>query len=167
MDDVTIAGLKSVNQTLLSVTSAANLQTDADGVFGMGFSAIAQGKGTTLFEHLITSGAVDNDEFSFYLGREASGTENDSELTLGGRDSTKYTGSFVTVPVTSEGYWLVALDNVKVNGHIAGPHTEGQAAVDTGSSTITAPLNAAMQIMSQIPGSLAIPMNADSTIYWL
>ena len=168
VDDVTIAGLKSVNQTFLSVTSTADLDTDADGVIGMGFSAIAQDKGTTFFENLVASGAVEKDEFSFYLGRATSGTADDSELTIGGRDSAKHTGSFIIVPVTSRGYWLVALDNMKVNGHIAGPNTEGQAAIDTGSSTITAPHIAAKQIMSQIPGSLAIPVrDSGSTTYLL
>ncbi|KAH8770105.1 aspartyl protease [Diaporthe sp. PMI_573] len=166
VDDVTIAGLKSVNQTFLSVTSTADLDTGADGVIGMGFSAIAQDKGTTFFENLVASGAVEKDEFSFYLGRATSCTADDSELAIGGRDSTKHTGSFITVPVTSRGYWLVALDNMKVNGHIAGPNTEGQAAIDTGSSTITAPHIAAKQIMSQIPGSLAIPVrDSGSTTY--
>jgi hypothetical protein len=156
LDDVTVAGLKSPNQTLLTVMSVAEMQLDADGVFGMGFSTIAKRNATTFFENLLASGAVEKDEFSFYLGRGVSGTGNDSELTLGGRDSTKYTGSFVTVPVTKEGHWQVALDNIKVNGHIAGSNTGGQAIIDTGTTLISAPLAAAKQVMSQIPGSLPI-----------
>lgn len=167
VDDVTIAGLKSVNQTLISVTSATGFsETDADGVCGMAFSAAARDKDTTFFENLVASGAVKKDEFGFYLGRFASGTGNDSELTLGGRDSTKYTGSFVTVPVTSGPGWQIALDNVKVHGLVAGSHTKGQAVIDTGTSLFLAPPAAAEEIMSQIPGSLAIPLqHADRTSY--
>lgn len=98
VDDVTIAGLRSVNQTLISVTSATGFShDDADGMCDMGLSARDQDNGTaTFFENLVASGAVAKDEFSFYLGRLASGTGNDSELTLGGRDSTRYTGPFIT-----------------------------------------------------------------------
>lgn len=160
VDDVTIAGLKSVNQTIVSATKATGFSDfDADGIVGMDLSAgsQAQGSGPTFFENLIASGAAKKDEFSFYLGRLASGTENDSELTLGGRDSTKHIGSFITVPVISENTWLVTLDDVKVSGRVAGQHTKGQAFIDTGTALLTAPHTAAMEIMSQIPRSLVIP----------
>lgn len=158
-DDVTIAGLKSLNQTLIAIKSATGFSAlNADGICGMAFSALAKGNAATFFENLVASGAVEKDEFSFYLGRLASGTGSDSELVLGGRDSTKYTGSFVTLPVVSETYWQVDLDNVKVRGLVAGLHTKGQAAIDTGTSMIIAPQAAAKEIMSQIPGSLHIPI---------
>lgn len=158
VDDVTIAGLKSFDQTLLSVNSSTNFpNVTADGIVGMAFSTIAQTRAATFFENLIASGAVEEDEFSFYLGRAASGTANDSELTLGGRDSTKYYGYFHTVPVTStNGHWQVALDYVEVHGLLAGQ--SAQAVIDTGTSTILAPSAAAKEIMSRIPGSVSIPL---------
>lgn len=163
VDDVTIAGLRSVNQTLISVTSAAGFEDKyVDGVCGMALSASPEDNGTTtFFENLVASGAVEKDEFSFYLGRLASGTGNDSELTLGGRDRTKHTGSFITVPVVSKTEWKVALDNITVNGLVAGLNTPGVATIDTGTSFIFAPLTAAEEIMSQIPGSLTIPIQFD------
>lgn len=157
-DDVTIAGLTSVNQTFISVTSAAgDSNMHADGVCGMAFSTLAQDNGITFFENLIASGAVEKDEFSFYLGRLASGTGDDSQLTLGGRDSTKYTGPFIIVPVISDSHWAVALDDIKIHGLIAGPDTGGVAVIDTGTSLIFASPTAAEQIMSQIPGSMVVP----------
>ncbi|KUI67760.1 Cathepsin E [Cytospora mali] len=162
MDDVTVAGLTSPNQTLISVTTAAGFEEiDADGICGMAFSSIAQDNGTTFFENLIAAGTVDTDEFGFYLGRLASGTEDDSEMTLGGRDSTKYTGSFTTVPVTSETYWQVALDNVKVDGSVAGKSTKGQAAIDTGTTVVLAPTTAAKEIMNKIPSTFGIPLEGE------
>lgn len=133
VDDVTVAGLTSTNQTLISVTTASGFtRIDADGIAGMGFSAIAQDGGTTFFESLVEQGTVDTAEFGFYLGRVASGTEEDSELTLGGRDSTKFTGDFTTVPVTSQTYWEVSIDSISVDGEVAGRSTSGEAAIDTG-----------------------------------
>lgn len=162
VDDVTVAGLTSSNQTLISVTTAAGFtQIDADGICGMAFSSIAQDGGTTYFENLIAAGTVDTDEFGFYMGRLASGTEDDSEMTLGGRDSTKYTGSFTTVPVTSETYWQVALDNVTVDGTIAGSDTAGQAAIDTGTTVVLAPTTAAKEIMKQIPGTFGFSLEGE------
>lgn len=133
VDDVTVAGLTSTNQTLISVTTASGFtRIDADGIAGMAFSSIAQDGGTTFFESLVNQGTVDTAEFGFYLGRVASGTEDDGELTLGGRDSTKFTGDFTTVPVTSQTYWEVSIDNITVDGEVAGDSTSGEAAVDTG-----------------------------------
>lgn len=55
-----------------------------------------------LFDTLINSKAVTSNVFGFSL---AAGTG--SELTLGGLDSTKYTGSITYVPVSAKTYWGV------------------------------------------------------------
>ncbi|KAI1849147.1 hypothetical protein JX265_012780 [Neoarthrinium moseri] len=156
VDDLTIAGLTSKSQTLISVTTAAGFtQVDADGLVGMGFSSIAQDNGTTVFENLIAQGTVQADEFSFYLGRVSEKTGRNSQLTLGGRDSTKYKGNFVTVPVSSQTYWQVALDGVKVGGKkVAG--TAGQAAIDTGTTILLAPTAVAKAVFDAIPGSIGL-----------
>lgn len=162
VDDVTVAGLTSSNQTLISVTTAAGFEEiDADGICGMAFSSIAQDNGTTFFESLVAAGTVDTDEFGFYLGRLASGTENDSELTLGGRDSTKYSGEFITVPVSSQTYWQVALDKVTVDGSSGGLNTKGQAAIDTGTTVVLAPTTAAKEIMNKIPSTFGISLEGE------
>lgn len=91
----------------------------------------------------------------------ASGTENDSEMTLGGRDSTKYTGDFTTVPVTQQTYWQVALDKVTVDGASAGVSTPGQAAIDTGTTVVLAPTTAAREIMAKIPGTFGFSLEGE------
>lgn len=95
------------------------------------------------------------------MGRVASGTENDSEMTLGGRDSTKYTGDFTTVPVTQQTYWQVALDKVTVDGKSAGTDTPGQAAIDTGTTIVLAPTKAAKQIMNKIPNTFGFSLEGE------
>lgn len=156
VDDVTVAGYTSPNQTLFSVDYSYAFPDYADGVLGLAFSSLAQDHGTTFFENLIAQGAIDTQEFGFYLGRFASGTQYDSEITLGGRDSTKYTGSFTTIPVTSETFWQVDIGSVTVAGALPGVNTGSQAAFDTESVIITAPLLAAQEIMNKIPGSFPI-----------
>lgn len=158
VDDVTIAGLTSEKQTLISVTTASGFtEIDADGLVGMAFSSIAQDNGTTLFENLVAQGSVSADEFGFYLGRVVDGSDVDSELTLGGRDSTKYTGDFVTVPVSDQTYWQVALDGVKINGETVAD-TAGQAAIDTGTTIFLAPTAAAKAVFSSITGSFGLTL---------
>lgn len=162
VDDVTIAGLTVEEQTFFAVTSAVGFTAlDASGIIGMAFSSIAQDNGTTFFENLMADGTVDANEFGVYFGRIASGTEEDSELTLGGRDSTKVTGDFVTVPVSSETYWQVALDKVTVNGRTGGVDTPGQAAIDTGTTLMVAPTTAAKQIMAKVPNALGFPLEGE------
>lgn len=95
------------------------------------------------------------------MGRVASGTENDSEMTLGGRDSAKYTGDFTTVPVTSQTYWQVALDRVTVDGELAGKDTPGQAAIDTGTTVVLAPTAAAREIMAKIPNTYGFSLEGE------
>ena len=161
-DQVTVAGLTATNQGLLSLTQAVGFDTaNAGGLLGMGFTSLARSGFTTYFENLIAQGKVATEEFAFYLGREASGTARNSTLTLGGRDTSKFTGNITQVPVIEQGYWQVALDSVQVNGFSA-PFTSGQAAIDTGTTVVLAPTAAAYGIFAFIPGAFPIPLASDS-----
>ncbi len=40
-----------------------------------------------------------------------------SELTLGGRDQSKYTGEIVTAPVIKQGHWTIKVDSISVGSH--------------------------------------------------
>jgi len=162
-DDVAVAGLKVTNQTLISLTTAQGFSSlNSDGLMGMGFSTIAQTGAPTYFENLISQGVVSKPEFAFYLGRGKSGTQTKSELTLGGVDTSRYTGTPTAVAVTTPGYWQVALDSVQVNGASAGPTTAGQAAIDTGTTLILAPTAAFALIVAAIPGAIPVPMGTET-----
>lgn len=130
---------------------------------GMAFPSIANSKQLPYFFTLISQGKVSPTEFSFYLGRAKSNTAGNSEMTLGGRDSAKYTGVTTAVPVTSQTYWQVAINGASVGtgGVISG--TAGQAAIDTGTTLVIAPTSAASAIYNKIPGSFPIPFLGGST----
>ena len=168
-DDVVVAGLRATHTNVISLTSASGFNTSqSNSLMGMGFSTIANSKQPTFFENLMSQGQVTNPEFSFYLGRALSGTQGKSEMTLGGRDSSRYSGAFTTVPVTKKGYWQVAVDNAAVRGLTAGPTTKGQAAIDTGTTIILAPTAAALAIFARIPGAFPVPLasgSASTTIF--
>jgi len=158
LDTVSIAGLAASNQGFISLTDASGLTgSDSNSLMGMGFQSIANSGFTPFFQNLVAQGKVRKAEFAFYLGRSASGTANASELVLGSTDTAKYSGALTTIPVTTEGYWQVAIDGASVDGRSAGAATAGQAAIDTGTTIILAPTAATAAIFSLIPDSIAIP----------
>nr|POF15450.1 aspartic protease [Quercus suber] len=161
-DDVTVAGKKATGQSIISLTQAAGFGgLESNALMGMGFQSISNSHQPPYFKTLIDQGQVSTPEFSFYLGRAADNTGANSELTLGGRDSSKFTGAVTKVPVTTPGYWQVALDQVLVNGFASVVDklaTKGQAAIDTGTTLVLAPLAAATSIFARIPGAIPLPL---------
>ncbi|CAK4030641.1 Aspartic protease [Lecanosticta acicola] len=163
-DDVTIAGLTATHQNIISLTNAQGFSgTGADSLMGMGFESIAQSKQPPYWMTLLNEGNLSPSEFSFYLGREKSNTQSKSEMTLAGRDSSRYTGSFTNVPVTQQGYWQVAIDGMSVGNGAAVAGSAGQAAIDTGTTLILAPTAAVASLITQIPGAVPLPLGEDMT----
>lgn len=163
-DDVTIAGLTANHQNVISLTSAQGFSSlGSDSLMGMGFQSIAQSKQSPYWMTLYKQGKLNPSEFSFYLGRAKSNTQGNSEMTLAGRDSSRYTGSFTNVPVTKQGYWQVAVDGLSVGSGSAVLGSQGQAAMDTGTTLILAPTAAVASLITQIPGALPLPLGADMT----
>jgi len=166
-DSLTVAGFTATHQNIISLTTAQGFSgTGSDSLCGMGFQSIASSGQPPYFFTLVSEGKVGTPEFSFYLGREQSGTGNKSELTLGGRDSSRYTGAFTSIPVTQPGYWQVAIDGVSVNNGAVISSTSGQAAIDTGTTLIIAPTAAATSIFLQIPGAVPLPLVGGSFTYY-
>lgn len=159
-DTVTIASIPIPSQTLVSLVSA-NMSNPSsyDGVCGMSFSAAATDNSTTFFETYLAQNPTASPEFSFFLGRAYNSTGASSTLTLGGRNTSLYSGPLTSVPVVAETAWLVALDGITIAGASAGPTIKGQAAVDTGTSFVVVPLPALTAIFALIPGSIAIPLS--------
>lgn len=164
IDTVTVAGLTARNQGLISITSATDFADPYyDGILGMAFGTIAKSKFTPFFENLMGQNQVKKREFSFYLGRAISNTGQNSQLTLGGRDTSKFTGGLTTVPVTVQRYWQIALDSVKMGGTIIA--SSGQAIIDTGTTLLLAPPTAAASIFDQIPGTFSINLGPEGLLY--
>ncbi|KAH7912656.1 aspartic peptidase domain-containing protein [Hygrophoropsis aurantiaca] len=131
-DTVTISGLTATDQTLGAAsnysTGFAISQFPADGLMGMAFQSISEYNASTVFDTLVSQGAVDEPVFAFKLA------QNGSELYLGGTDSSLFKGDFTYVPVTNEGFWQVNLDEVSANGDSV--LTKLDSIVDTGTTLI-------------------------------
>ena len=133
-------------------------ESQFDGLMGMSHGPLlAPGAidATPLFNSLVQQGAVKKPMFSFYFG-EKDGTHG--QLTLGGYDSSLFEGNLQFNTVTDNnnlGYWLIALDDISVNGTPL--NFENKTAIlDTGSPSIFAPSADAMAIHSSIDGAVEV-----------
>jgi cathepsin D len=136
----------------------------ADGIMGMGFKEISPFKAAPLFETLVEQGQLEEPVFGFYLA------ESDSELIIGGRDSSRYSGNLTYVNVEKQqvrilrgvlylcfhtdiqGYWQTAFDAVSVNGNDISVSTK-DAIIDTGTTYIYGDQESISNIYAKIPGS--------------
>lgn len=153
-DVVTIGSYELPNFTFAEVTDASGLGSswclnDADGICGMAFGSLADGKPTPMGA-LVQSGQLPESVFAFYLGGNSPG-----ELVIGGVDPDHYTGEFVNVPLTSETYWQVELKDVTLagQGHFTSVHN---AIIDSGTSLIVGQSEDIAQLMSQIGAAPSI-----------
>merc|ERR1712054_478384 len=103
-----------------------------DGILGLGWDSISVGGVPTIMKALTASGQMAKPVFGFYLANNAPG-----ELEFGGIDSNHYTGDFSFVKLSSESYWEIALDGVKM-GSDSVSQTKS-AIVDSGTSLVAGP----------------------------
>lgn len=114
----------------------------------------------TWFENLVAQRQVLEPEFSFFFGRVLSGSDAKSLLTIGGREQTRFEGPVYQAPVSDAGgHWQIAINDVQVSANSAGVSTVGEAAIDTGTNIIIAPLSAAAATFGLIPGSYGLDIN--------
>ncbi|KAJ3316281.1 hypothetical protein HDV06_003945 [Boothiomyces sp. JEL0866] len=110
---VTLGGL-TVNVPFGAATTLTkfNSGSDTDGLFGMGFDgdsqisqALGAGNSANFFDLLQLPS--DQNMFSFYLSNSADGDFGD--VTLGGIDSSKYSGSISYFPLVSSTEWAFSV----------------------------------------------------------
>lgn len=114
-----------------------------DGILGLGWDAISVGGVKTPMHALVDSGSLPEPVFAFYLGNNAPG-----ELLIGGVDSKHYTGDFTYVPLSSETYWEVELDGLKIEG--SSMSSTKKAIVDSGTSLLAGPTAEVKAIAAKI-----------------
>merc|ERR1712107_220014 len=86
----------------------------------------------TVMKALVDSKQLEQPVFAFYLGNNQPG-----ELVFGGVDEKHYTGDFNFVPLSSETYWQVAMDDVRLGG--VSVSSTKSAIVDSGTSLLAGP----------------------------
>jgi len=136
-DVVSLGGLK-FKQSFGEADTEADFfnQTAFDGILGMGYSTISSEGVETPFNDMVSQLKIGS-LFSFNMNFFANGGAG-GELTLGGYDSSKFTGDIQYSPVTTQTYWNIGLQSVTVNGQDTGVQAQ-DAAIDTGTTLIVAP----------------------------
>jgi len=125
-----------------------------DGILGFGYPEISVNGMPPFFQAALASGAIKEPKFAFSLAKDASAASG-GELTLGGVDSTKYTGEFTYTPVTIKGYWQFGVSKVSVGG--ADFASDIKAIADTGTSLLALPTAQITALVKQLPGTIKVP----------
>jgi cathepsin D len=142
-DVVEIAGLKVQNQTFGEALSEPGLTfiiAKFDGLLGLGYQSISVDSVTPVWYNILTQKLVKEPIFSFWLSQDPSSAVG-GELTLGGVDSSRYTGSFSYAPLTSETYWQFQFEDFTVDGTSQNwcKLSKCNAILDSGTSLIAGP----------------------------
>ncbi|KAJ8370244.1 hypothetical protein SKAU_G00102720 [Synaphobranchus kaupii] len=149
-DTVNVGGIVDTNQVFgLTETEPGSFlyYSPFDGFMGLAFPDMASSSATPVFDNMMKQGLVSQDIFSIYLTRNhASG----SAVIFGGYDSTYFTGQINWVPVTTQGYWQIAIENVMINGQVVACAHGCQGIVDSGTSLIAGPPSEVIVIQEQI-----------------
>ncbi|XP_003410316.1 cathepsin E [Loxodonta africana] len=151
-DQVSVEGLTVIDQQFgESVKEPGQTFVDSafDGILGLGYPSLAVGGVTPVFDNMMAQNLVDLPMFSVYMSSDPAGGMG-SELIFGGYDHSHFSGSLNWVPVTKQGYWQIALDNIQVGGTVMFCSEGCQAIVDTGTSLITGPSNNIKQLQRAI-----------------
>merc|ERR1719326_265563 len=147
-DTFAIGGVSAKQQDFAEVEDASGLGLaysigKFDGILGLGWDRISVDGVLTPVHNLINSGELSEPVFAFYLGDSAPGT-----LIMGGTDSSHYTGDFAYVPLKSEDYWRIELDELKVGG--TSMTTCKTAIVDSGTSLLAGPKDDVTKIATKL-----------------
>jgi len=143
------------------VVSTGLLTSPVSGLLGLGFKSIASSRATPFWQTLVENGAWDQPLMSFYLSRfinssHAKPMEPGGRFTMGFADQALYSGDieYVDIPSGDEGYWILPLTNISINGQsVVLPSSEQISAIDTGTTLIGGPSDIIQGIFADIPGS--------------
>ncbi|WFD18470.1 hypothetical protein MCAP1_000673 [Malassezia caprae] len=156
-DSFELAGLK-LDKFAFGIASSESNDFGAskvpfDGLLGLGGAGLSVTHKDTIIDALKKANKVKAPIVGFRLGRAADGSgKNRGQITFGGVDEKQISGSLTQMENKSnKGYWEVKLDSVSVGGkQVSGSST---AILDTGTSLIIAPQDAADAIHEAIDGA--------------
>jgi len=155
-DSVTVGSVTVPNLVFAEAVKepgVAFLAAKFDGIMGFGFPGISVNGMTPFFQAALAAGLIKEPKFAFYL--EKSGSSG-GELSLGGTDSTKYTGDFTYTPITNKGYWEFSVAGVTVGGASFASTTK--AIADTGTSLLAIPTSVFTSLLTKFPAGVVKPL---------
>mmetsp|Transcript_27203 Transcript_27203/g.49585 ORF Transcript_27203/g.49585 Transcript_27203/m.49585 type:complete len:402 (+) Transcript_27203:137-1342(+) len=108
-----------------------------DGILGLGLPQLSENEHFNIFGSMIREKRLKANIFSVFLGAS---DDEESEITFGDFKSEHMAGELFWAPITKQGYWQVALDDVAIqNQKQKLCNGSCQAIVDTGTSLLAGP----------------------------
>ncbi|GFO09518.1 cathepsin d, partial [Plakobranchus ocellatus] len=156
-DRVTVAGI-AVNEQIFgeAVYESKTFETNfADGILGLGFSALSEFEQPSVFDNMVEEKLVPAPVFSMYISRISDEPkEKESMLTLGGTNPDYYTGDFTFVDVLWADYWEFKMDAVNLANKAGFFCVVGCfARVDTGATLISGPIRDVTNLNKKLGGT--------------
>jgi phytepsin len=142
-DVVNVGGLNVKNQVFAEAIDQPGITfvvAQFDGILGLAFQSISVDGVVPVFYNMISQGLVPSPVISFWLDRNTADATG-GEMTLGGIDSTRYTGSITYVPLGNETYWQFSVSDILIGGKSLGYCGKSgcHAIADTGTSLLAGP----------------------------
>ncbi|RPD62692.1 acid protease [Lentinus tigrinus ALCF2SS1-7] len=147
-DTVTVGSVKVTGQYLAAITKESSefVSDPADGLLGLAFPAISNLNHDPFFFTAVEQGTAPEGIFSFKLDQSG------SELFIGGSNDDLYTGDIEFHALSSDvGFWQIGDASVSLNGRIVASRFD--TVIDSGSTIISAPTDAAAAFWSHVSGS--------------
>jgi hypothetical protein len=127
-------------------TDSPFMQTEFDGILGLGFADLSMGPKFNIVEDLKQSGVLPANQFSLYLT-----DSSESEITFGGYKQEYLLSDVVWAPVYKQSYWQVDVDDITFDNAKTGLCSGGcQVAVDTGTSLLAGPTDVIESLDSKL-----------------
>ena len=148
-DNVGIGGVTATDVTFGEVTDeeVQPVRAPTAGLCGLAYRSIAVDNVETLLGYLHDQGLIPSLMFGMRL-KDATTGSREGVLTLGGVDTSQYTGQVTYTPVIDKQWYVVNMDSMRVGSQsVSG---KAGAIVDSGTSCLVGPTQAVNQIMSQI-----------------
>ncbi|XP_055615786.1 lysosomal aspartic protease-like [Toxorhynchites rutilus septentrionalis] len=153
-DTVIVSGLAVKRQTF---TEAAILSGEAfasakfDGVMGLAYKTSAVSGVVPVFYNMYNQGLISEPIFAFYLNKDPYASFG-GEVTFGGSNPNRYTGSFTYVPVVRPAYWEVKMDSMQFGTtELCGSNCN--AVIDTGTNFIGGPVKHTVTLNKALGGT--------------
>jgi cathepsin D len=141
-----------VDQMTVHLTSGT-----VGGILGLAFAGLASSGATPWWQTLQNEGQWDEPMMSFFLTRSTDATTDvaGGQLTLGGANSSLYTGDINFIPLTQAQYWMIPMTSINVGNNQTIPlsGSNQNAVIDTGTTLIGGPKAILDQLYLQIPGA--------------
>lgn len=158
-DTMSIAGF-TATQNIAACDQVTDLVTSSDqsGLWGLAFRTLSASNSMPFLQGLYQAGQLSSPEFGFGFtdlsidDTSAQAVVPGGTMTIGGTDSSLYTGDINWISLSSAQYWSIPLTDVTVGGTSVGV-TDPAAVIDTGTNGIAVPSDIAATIYAAIPGS--------------